>query len=76
MENMGQYKCVIKNAKGEDETSCKVSIKPVSSLFTFCRDVFRYFCLVAWKREATFEMPPQAFFNLFPVRCMLAFLGA
>ena len=33
MEDMGQYKVHFKNDKGEDETSGKVTVKPVSVRF-------------------------------------------
>ena len=37
MRDMGSYKCHFKNAKGEDETTGKVTVKPVSSFLITIR---------------------------------------
>ena len=51
MRDMGSYKCHFKNAKGEDETTGKVTVKPVSSFLITIRyflleQLYRYVSLV------------------------------
>ena len=45
MEDMGEFKCKFENSAGTDETTGKVTVKPVSKtlhIFVSIRDIYRY----------------------------------
>ena len=43
MEDMGEYKVVFENSAGSDETTGKVTVKPVSEKFSIKRKVIIFF---------------------------------